>query len=272
VALETAGDPMSAQKWVRSSLRTLSTRLTEAGHTVSPPTVGRVLKALDYALHVNAKKVEARSAHPDRDVQFSPSAQQRQEFAAAGRPIVSVDTKKKEPIGAFKNAGRAWSKEAEAVNVQDFPSDAQGRAVPYGIYDVARNRGTVYVGASGDTAQFAARRAGHVVGHPGVPDLPHDHPSAALGRWRGQQRQPHTSVEAATPRTVVRGARADGHGLPRPAGLLEVEPHRASPLRPDQPEWGGPALAHLGDSAGVDPGHHHGHGSGGARGARGGHL
>ncbi len=155
MAPETAGDPMSAQKWVRSSLRTLSTRLTEAGHAVSPPTVRRLLKALDYALHVNAKKVEARSAHPDRAAQFSHSAQQRQEFAAAGRPIVSVDTKKKELIGAFKNAGRAWSKEAEAVNVHDFPSDAQGRAVPYGIYDVARNRGTVYVGASGDTAQFA---------------------------------------------------------------------------------------------------------------------
>jgi len=155
VAPETAGDPMSDQKWVRSSLRTLSARLRAAGHTVSPPTVGRLLKKLDYTLHVNAKKIEARASHPDRDAPFGHIADQRQAFTDAGLPIVSVDTKKKELIGAFKNGGRAWSQEAEAVNVHDFPSDAQGRAVPYGVYDVTRNRGTVYVGSSGDTAQFA---------------------------------------------------------------------------------------------------------------------
>jgi len=93
--------------------------------------------------------------HPDRDAPFGHIADQRQAFTDAGLPIVSVDTKKKELIGAFKNAGRAWSQDAEAVNVHDFPSDAQGRAVPYGVYDVTRNQGTVYVGASGDTAQFA---------------------------------------------------------------------------------------------------------------------
>jgi len=152
---ETAGDPTSAQKWVRSSLRTLSQRLTEAGHAVSPPTVGRVLKTLDYALHVNAKKIEARAHHPDRNAQFDYIAQQRQVFTAAGQPVISVDTKKKELIGNFKNAGRAWSREAEAVNVHDFLSDARGRAVPYGIYDVQHQRGTVYVGSSGDTAQLA---------------------------------------------------------------------------------------------------------------------
>jgi hypothetical protein len=152
---ETAGDPMSAQKWVRSSLRTLSQRLREAGHTASPPTVGRVLKTLDYALHVNAKTIEARANHPDRNAQFAYIAQQRQAFAAEGWPIISVDTKKKELIGAFKNNGRAWSKEAEAVNVHDFLSEGVGRAVPYGIYDTQHHRGTVYVGFSGDTAQFA---------------------------------------------------------------------------------------------------------------------
>ncbi len=155
MAPETAGDPMSDQKWVRSSLRTVSARLREAGHAVSPPTVGRLLKTLDYALHVNAKKIEARASHPDRAIQFGHIADQRQAFMEAGLPVVSVDTKKKELIGAFKNAGRAWSQEAEAVNVHDFLSDAQGRAVPYGVYDVTRNQGTVYVGSSGDTAQFA---------------------------------------------------------------------------------------------------------------------
>jgi len=146
---------MSDQKWVRSSLRTLSQRLQEAGHRASPPTVGRLLKKLDYARHVNAKKIEARSHHPERGAQFDYIAQQRQAFTAAGCPIISVDTKKKELIGAFKNNGRAWSQEAEAVNVHDFLSEAQGRAVPYGVYDPTHHRGTIYVGSSGDTAQFA---------------------------------------------------------------------------------------------------------------------
>lgn len=146
---------MSAQKWVRSSLRTLSGRLQDVGHTASPPTVGRLLKTLGYALHVNAKKIEARAHHPDRRAQFDYIAQQRQTFTEAAQPIISVDTKKKELIGAFKNTGRAWSMEAETVNVHDFLSDALERAVPYGIYDPTHNRGTVYVGSSGDTAQFA---------------------------------------------------------------------------------------------------------------------
>jgi hypothetical protein len=146
---------MSEQKWVRSSLRSLSKRLSDAGHPVSPPTVGRLLLDLDYALHVNAKKVEARSDHAERDAQFTYIAAQRQAFLDAGWPIISVDTKKKELIGNFKNAGQAWGSEAEAVNAHDFPQDSDGRAVPYGIYDLIHNHGTVYVGSSGDTAQFA---------------------------------------------------------------------------------------------------------------------
>jgi hypothetical protein len=152
---ETAGDPMSDQKWVRSSLRQLSTRLGQAGHPVSPPTVRRLLLDLDYAPHVNAKKLEARSDHADRDAQFTYIATQRQAFADAHLPIISVDTKKKELIGNFKNAGTAWGQQAAAVNAHDFPHDADGRAVPYGIYDLTHNHGTVYVGSSGDTAQFA---------------------------------------------------------------------------------------------------------------------
>jgi DDE family transposase len=152
---ETAGDPMSDQKWVRSSLRSLSTRLGDAGHPVSPPTVARLLADLDYALHVNAKKLDARSDHAERDAQFRYIATQRQAFVDAHLPIISVDTKKKELIGNFKNAGAVWGQEAEAVNAHDFPQDADGRAVPYGIYDLTHNHGTVYVGSSGDTAQFS---------------------------------------------------------------------------------------------------------------------
>ncbi len=172
---ETAGDPMSEQKWVRSSLRHLSERLKAMGHPASPPTVGRLLRKLGYSLRVNAKKREASAAHPDRASQFEVIASQRQVFQAAGSPIISVDTKKKELIGNFKNAGRAWGQEAEAVNVHDFPHDALLRAVPYGIYDVGSNRGSVYVGTSADTPEFAV---------------------AALARWwedEGRARFPHAN-------------------------------------------------------------------------------
>jgi hypothetical protein len=152
---ETAGDPMSAQKWVRSSLRQWSTRWRDAGHPVSPPTVGRLLEDMGYALHVNAKKVEASAAHVDRNAQFEHIAAQRQTFEAAGWPISSVDTKQKELIGTCTNAGQAWSREAEPVNVHAFPQDALGRAGPYGLYAMLHNRGTVYVGSSADTPQCA---------------------------------------------------------------------------------------------------------------------
>jgi hypothetical protein len=154
VTPETAGEPGSKQKWVRSSLRELSRRLAQIGHAASPPTVSRLLKNLDYSPKANVKK-EAGKDHPDRDEQFGYIQTQKQAFHDAGLPIISVDTKKKELIGNFKNAGQSWCKKAEVVNVHDFPQDALGRAVPYGIYELNSNRGSVYVGASADTPQFA---------------------------------------------------------------------------------------------------------------------
>ena len=130
---ETAGDPMGEQKWLRSSLRALSARLAQAGHKASAPTVSRLLKKHDYALRVNTKQKEAGSHHPERDAQFRYIASQKQAFLAAGEPIISVDTKHKELIGNFKNAGQTWRREAEVVNVHDFLSEALGRGVPYGI-------------------------------------------------------------------------------------------------------------------------------------------
>lgn len=146
---------MSEQKWVRSSLRHLSKRLADLGHRVSPPTVGKLLRQLGYSLRVNVKKHEGSSAHPDRNAQFEHIQAQKEQFQAVNCPIISVDTKKKELIGNFKNAGRAWKERPEAVNAHDFPQDAIGKAVPYGIYDVLRNCGTVYVGSSADTPAFA---------------------------------------------------------------------------------------------------------------------
>jgi hypothetical protein len=157
VTPETAGDPMGSRKWLRSSLRKLSQRLAHMGHAASAPTVSRLLKKHDYAPRVNAKEKEAGSQPPDRDMQFQYIEAQKQAFAAAGCPIISVDTKKKELIGDFKNAGQVWCQHPIEVNVHDFPGDALGRAVPYGIYDLQRNHGAVYVGASGDTPEFAVR-------------------------------------------------------------------------------------------------------------------
>jgi len=146
---------MSEHKWVRVSLRQLSRELGEAGHPVSPPTVRRLLDAQGYRLHANTKQLDSGAAHPDRDQQFGYITEQRRVFREAGLPQISVDTKKKELIGQFKNGGQVWSQAPEAVNVHDFRPDALGRAVPYGIYDLTHNRGTVYVGQSADTPRFA---------------------------------------------------------------------------------------------------------------------
>lgn len=145
---------MSAQKWVRSSLRHLRIALNKLHFQVGHVTIGRLLKELDFSLQSN-RKCDTGSAHPDRDRQFRYIGRVKQLFVASGHPVISVDTKKKELIGNFYNSGRTWAREAEAVNVHDFRQDALGRAVPYGIYDLIHNLGYVAVGMSADTSQFA---------------------------------------------------------------------------------------------------------------------
>lgn len=145
---------MREHKWVRSSLRHLSRQLTQAGHAVCPTTVSRLLRKEDYSLQANRKR-EAGAAHPDRNRQFEYIAAQKQAFLSAGQPVISVDTKKKELIGNFKNAGRTWCQEPERVSMHDFPQEALGRSVPYGIFDMAHNRGFVSIGHSADTPAFA---------------------------------------------------------------------------------------------------------------------
>lgn len=154
VSHEVAGDPMGEQVWVRSSLRHLSRQLREMGYDVSYCVVRRLLKKLGYKLRLNLKKRRGVQS-PERDRQFQYIAAQRQAYTAAGNPIISVDTKKKELIGNFKQAGRSWGKTPKEVNQYDFTSQADCRAVPYGVYDLARNMGYVYVGTSGDTPEFA---------------------------------------------------------------------------------------------------------------------
>jgi len=151
---ETAGDPMTGLKWTRKTLRGIAEELRTIGIRVSSNTVGRLLREMDYSLRVNRKEIASTSA-PDRNAQMIHLAKVRQRFAKAGNPVVSVDTKKKELVGQFKNAGIAWSRSPVLVNDHDFRSTAVGMAIPYGIYDTEANRGSVFVGVSHDTPQFA---------------------------------------------------------------------------------------------------------------------
>lgn len=150
-----AGDPMTGLQWTRRTTAKIAAELEGLGIAVCPNTVARILKQLGFSLRVNHKTLSRRS-DPDRDEQFLYIAEQRERFAKAGQPIVAIDTKKKELIGPFKNPGRAWSKTPVPVNDHDFRSDALGIAVPYGIYDTLANRGSLYVGTSHDTPEFAA--------------------------------------------------------------------------------------------------------------------
>ena len=157
LANEVGGDPTSDRRWVRCSTTKLSKWLKEEGHPASPSTVGRLLRKLGYSLKANERKQgQSRPNCPERDEQFRYIAGQRESFSAAGWPIISVDTKKKELIGNFRNAGRAWCRKAEEVDEHDFPSAAECRAVPFGVYELIRNKGHVYVGVSNDTPEFAA--------------------------------------------------------------------------------------------------------------------
>jgi hypothetical protein len=153
---DTRGDPMSPLRWTCKSTRQLAVALTAAGHRVSPTVVAELLDQAGYSLQALAKTREGRQ-HPDRDAQFRYLNEQVKAFLAAGQPVVSVDAKKKELVGAFKTGGREWQPhgQPEAVNVHDFPDPQLGKAIPYGIYDVGRNTGWVSVGQDHDTASFA---------------------------------------------------------------------------------------------------------------------
>jgi hypothetical protein len=156
----TAGDPMSQAKWLNCRLTDLRRALAARGHSVSKPVISRLLRDHGYSLRANVKQ-EAGKQHPERDRQFHYIRAQRTAHLERNQPVISVDTKKKELIGNFKNSGRVWCQVPEVVDAHDFPQDAIGRAAPYGIYDVRHNRGTVYVGQSADTPTFAVDSIAH---------------------------------------------------------------------------------------------------------------
>ena len=153
---DTRGDPQSPLRWTCKSTRELAAALTAQGHPVSDDTVGRLLRQQDYTLQ-RTHKTEEGAQHPDRDAQFRYVNEQAKRHLAAGQPVISVDTKKKELVGRFANTGREWQPagEPERVNVHDFPGDSAGKAIPYGVYDLGTNAGWVSVGTDHDTAAFA---------------------------------------------------------------------------------------------------------------------
>jgi len=152
----TSGDPMSLLKWSNKSTYKIAEELVKLKHKIDPDTVGRILKENDYSLQANKKNIEGSSV-PERDAQFRYINERAKEFINLEYPVISVDAKKKENVGEFKNPGQIWTKKGQAreVNVYDFPSLGFGRATPYGIYDPKRNEGMVNVGMSYDTSQFA---------------------------------------------------------------------------------------------------------------------
>ncbi len=152
----TAGDPMSKLKWINKSTYSIADFLKLKGHNISEVTVGRILKEKNYSLQANKKMYEGKN-HDDRDEQFRYINKQVNIFLKKKQPVISVDTKKKELVGNFKNKGRVWTKEGQAkhVNAYDYPSFAKGKAVPYGTYDINLSKGFVNVGISSDTAEFA---------------------------------------------------------------------------------------------------------------------
>jgi len=152
----TRGDPQTPLRWTCKSTTQLAQALTQQGHALSPRTVGRLLNEAGYSLQSNRKTVEGAS-HPDRNAQFEQISETVLAFQNRGQPVISVDTKKKELVGAFKNGGREWRPKGmpEEVKIYDFLEPELGKAIPYGVYDLTSNHGWVSVGVDHDTARFA---------------------------------------------------------------------------------------------------------------------
>ena len=176
--LEPKGDPMSLLKWTSKSVAHLKGGLQAMGHTIADTALREVLLSLGYSLRANKKNIEGTS-HEDRDAQFAHIKERCEAFEHQGNPIVSVDCKKKELLGTFKNNGAEWQAKGEqtSVNVYDFVSLADGKAIPYGVYDLVHTRGFVNVGIDHDTAEFAVesirrwwQQSGHAL-YPGKSEL-----------------------------------------------------------------------------------------------------
>jgi len=189
----TAGDPMSPLRWTHKSTRTIADELNRQGHSVSHATVGHKLDDLGYSMQSNRKDKEGLSP-PERDKQFRYINNQVRKFVSSGDPVISVDSKKKEKVGEFKNAGKTWLPKGQPKKVlsKDFPNLASGTAIPYGTFDPERNEGFVNVGISNETSEFAVasiRRWWKLVGHHHYPNAKRLLICADAGGGNGSRRR-----------------------------------------------------------------------------------
>jgi hypothetical protein len=197
VSSATRGDPESPLRWSAKSLRTLAEALNEQGFSIGHDSIASLLAAQGYSLQAPRKMLEG-GDHPDRDEQFEYIAKTTQAMQAAEQPVISVDCKKKELVGEFKNGGREWQPEGQthAGERLRLPSDALFKAIPYGVYDVTRNEGWVSVGIDHDTAEFAVNTIRAVVAAHGKEPLPRGDGAVHHGGRRRQQRFAQPAVEA----------------------------------------------------------------------------
>ncbi len=225
VADEARGDPESPLRWTAKSVRTLAGALREMGHSVSHETVAKLLRGLGYSLQANRKTKEGAS-HPDRDAQFGHINETVKAALDSGQPAISVDTKKKELIGDFKNPGNEWRPKGDPVLVRtkDFKDKALGKVNPYGVYDIGSDEGWVSVGIDADTAEFAVASIRSWWQHLGRQRYP-DAQRLTITRLRRLQRQPPTTVEGRAP-APRRPHRPTDQSLPLPARHLEMEQNR----------------------------------------------
>ena len=213
---------------------------------------------MGYSLRVNHKKL-AGASHPRRDDQFRHITELRERCAADNVPVISVDTKKKELVGTFRNPGAKWVRRPERVNDHDFRSDAEGLAIPYGIYDPRANAGTVFVGQTADTPAFGRRLHREMVAHRGLQALSRRRRLADPRRRRRQQQLHGARLEvqpATPPRQPARPARECG---PLPVGHLEVESHRTPPVLRGHQELGRPPAGQFRNHPQIPAHHAHRH-------------
>jgi len=226
------GDPMSALRWTCKSTTRLAEELNRLGHRVSQRTICDLLAQMGYSLQ-SVRKTREGAQHPDRDAQFHYIADKVALYQRQRQPVISVDTKKKELIGDFRNAGREWQPKGqpEQARVHDFIDDELGKVAPYGVYDVTANEGWVSVGINQDTAGFAVQSIRRWVAGDGPSVVSESQAAADHRRLRWQQRISCAAVAGAVAATGRR-ARLRCAGVPLPAGHKQVEQDRASPVLP----------------------------------------
>ena len=228
---ETAGDPMTGLKWTRRTTQRIAVELKRLRIKVSAKTVGKLLKQMGYSLRVNHKKLSTGSKE-DRDEQFSYIAEMREMFAKRGWPIVSVDTKKKEVVGNFRNAGKAWHQNPLLVKDHDFRSEGLGLAVPYGVYDVQANQGALFIGKSHDTPHFAVDNITKWWKNDGRQRYPKAKRLLILADGGGSNGPRNRAwKQGLQERLCDTHTRPQYHHLPLSDWCIEVEPHRTSPLQ-----------------------------------------